>query len=246
MVLAIPGGRGLFSILQTGFRYSDRHRICIDSHLRAQLDDFELLSQDLSNRPTRLAEIIPDALAAIGPVDASGQGMGGVWFTVDHQPIVWRARFPPDIQSRLVSFDNPTGDLTNSDFELAGVVAHQDILAQHFDVRDCTIGILNDNTPAISRSKRQSITTRDAAAYLLRTSSLHQRHFRYNATFDHIAGKANPMADDASRLFKLSNHAFLSHFNQHYPQPLPWMLCPLRPAMHSALISALRLTRVDP
>jgi len=246
MVLAIPGGRGLFSILQTGFRYSDRHRIRIDSHLRAQLDDFELLSKDLGNRPTRLAEIIPDAVAAIGAVDASGTGMGGVWFTVEHRPIVWRARFPPDIQSRLVSFDNPSGDLTNSDFELTGVVAHQDVLAQHHDVRECTIGILNDNTLAISRSKRKSVTTRDAAAYLLRTSSLHQRHFRYNATFDHIAGKSNPMADDASRLFHLSNRAFLSHFTQHYPQPLPWKLCLLRPAMNSALISALRTTRVDP
>lgn len=64
MVLAIPGGRGLFSILQTGFTYTDRNRIKIDHHIRAQLADFEALAHDLVHRPTRLAEVIPDADAA--------------------------------------------------------------------------------------------------------------------------------------------------------------------------------------
>jgi hypothetical protein len=64
--------------------------------------------------------------------------MGGTWFTVGQRPLVWRHPFPPDIVSRLVSFANPTGDLTNSDFELVGVVAHQDILAQEHDVREAS------------------------------------------------------------------------------------------------------------
>ena len=246
MVLAIPGGRGLFSVLQTGFRHSDKHRIQLDAGIRAQLDDFEALATDLGSRPTRLAEIVPDAFGAIGPVDASGQGMGGAWFTVDHRPLVWRQRFPPDIVSRLVSSSNPGGDLTNSDFELTGVVAHQDIIAQAHDVREATLAVLNDNTPAISRSTRGSVTSRDPVAYLLRLSSLHQRHFRYLATFDHISGVANPMADDASRLWHLTDAEFLSHFEQNYPQDQPWQLCSLRPAMNSALISALRRQRAAP
>ena len=172
MVLAIPGGRGLFSILQTGFRFSDCSRVRIDAAMRAQLDDFECLTTDIGSRPTRLAEIVPDAVTGLGSVDAAGAGMGGVWFTPHGVPLVWRARFPADIQQRLVSWTNPTGDLTNSDFELASVVTHQDVLAQAYDVREATVAVLNDNTPAVSRSKKGSITSRDAAAYLLRLSSL--------------------------------------------------------------------------
>ncbi len=246
MVIAIPGGRGLFSILQTGLRHADRCRVRLDSHMHAQLDDFESLVLDLASRPTRLSELISDALAAIGAVDASGKGMGGVWFTMEEQPLVWREPFPDSIVQRLVSDRNPSGDLTNSDFELAGVVGHQDILAQEFDIREASISALNDNTPAVSRSTKRSITSRDSAAYLLRVSSLHQRHHRYNADFQHISGTANAMADDASRLFRLTNTEFLHYFEQTYPQPLPWKLCHLTPGMRSALIFALDKTRVAP
>jgi len=173
MVIAIPGSKGFFSILQTGFQYANRHHIRLDEQMHAKLDDFETLVLDLASRPTRLAELISDALSAIGSVDASGRGMGGVWFTRDEQPIVWHEPFPDDIVCWLVSDDNPSGDLTNSDFKLTGIVAHQDILAQHFDVREASVSILNDNTPAVSRSTRGSITTRHISAYLLQISSLH-------------------------------------------------------------------------
>jgi hypothetical protein len=245
MVLAIPGGRGLFSALQEGFRHSDRFRIKINRHVRAQLDDMEALARDLGTRPTRLAEIVPDTPLAIGACDAAGTGMGGVWFSLDLAPLVWREPFPQDIQDRLVSSNNPTGDLTNSDFELAGVVGHQDVIAQHWDVREATISLLNDNSPAISRSSKGSVTSNKSAAYLLRLSSMHQRHHRYLAVYDHIAGPANAMADDCSRLWHLSDAAFLAYFNQTYPQPKPWRFVNLRPAMNSALISALNTTSAD-
>jgi hypothetical protein len=246
MVLAIPGGRGLFSILQTGFRYSDRSRIRLDKAMRAQLDDFETLAHEVISRPTRLGEIVPDALSAIGACDASGHGMGGVAFAPNHPPLVWRAMFPSGIQHQLISGSNPTGDLTNSDFELVSVLAQQDVMAQHFDLREKTASILNDNTPAVSRAMRGSVTSTSAVAYLLRLGSLHQRHHRYLITYDHIPGVANAMADDASRLFHLSDTAFLAHFEQHYPQTLPWHLCHLRSEMHSSLICGLRSERPEP
>ena len=239
MVLAIPGGKGLFSILQTGFTYTECHCIKLDSHMHAQLDDLELLTLNLGLCPTHLAELIADAIAAIGAVDASGLGMGSVWLTVYHRPLVWCQPFPPDIISHLVSDSNPPSNLTNSDFETAGMVTHQDILAQEHDIQEASISILNDNNPAISHATKCLVTLHDAAAYLLWISSLHQCHFHYNIDFQHISGLANTMADDGSRLFKLSDAAFLAHFEQHYPQPLPWKLCHLWPEMNSALISAL-------
>ena len=66
MVLAIPGGRGLFSTLQSGFRYCDQHRIRVTPAVRAQLSDFEELARSVADRPTRLAEIVPDIPTFLG------------------------------------------------------------------------------------------------------------------------------------------------------------------------------------
>lgn len=138
------------------------------------MDDFESLVLGLAAHPTQLAEINTDSLATIGLVDVSGQGMGGMWFTMDGDPLFWREHFPDDIIAHLVSSSDHSGDLINSDFELMGIVAHQDILDQQYDVHEASISILNDNTPAVSHSTKGSITSRDPAAYLLCISSLHQ------------------------------------------------------------------------
>ena len=54
------------------------------------------------------------------------------------------------------------------------------------------------------------------------------------------------MADDASRLFSLSNSELLTHFNTSYPQNQPWSIYSLRPEMLSALTMALLNKRSDP
>jgi hypothetical protein len=40
--------------------------------------------------------------------------------------------------------------------------------------------------------------------------------------YDHIAGAANAIADDASHLWLMSDSQLLSHFQQTYPQSQPW------------------------
>ena len=47
------------------------------------------------------------------------------------------------------------------------------------------------------------------------------------------------MADDASRLWNLSDKELIAHFNLTYPLVRSWKLAALRPRMHSALISSL-------
>jgi hypothetical protein len=281
MLLGIPGAQGLFSVLQEAFRHTTDNRVRLSSAVHAFLDDFRWLAQDLTSRPTRLAEILPQDPAAVGAVDAAGAGMGGVWYVEStaprrqrdhppsdtgqplaptdasahlpsspssvtlasvaqqHAPILWRQPFPLAIQRKLVSFTNPTGTVTNSDLELAGVIAHQDVLAQAFDVRESTTATLCDNTPAVFWSRKGSTTTLTAPAYLLRLSSLHQRFHRYRPEISHIPGVVNQMADDCSRLWHLSDSQLLAHFNLHYPQPLSWQMCHLSAEMNSALILAL-------
>ena len=79
MSVGIPGSKGLFSALQEAFTHADKNRIRITKEMADMLLDFELLAKDLSHRPTALAEIVPDHPVAVGPRDASGEGMGGVW-----------------------------------------------------------------------------------------------------------------------------------------------------------------------
>jgi len=100
--------------------------------------------------------------------------MGGVLFAEGHAPCLWRAPFPEDIQEHIVSFDNPHGDITNSDLEQAGVLAQADIANITFDLRDRTLATLNDNTAAISRNKKGTISSDQAAAYLCHLESVHR------------------------------------------------------------------------
>jgi hypothetical protein len=259
MAIALPGARGLFSLLQEALRHQADRRIRLNAGIHDCLEDFRWLLTDLGGRPTRFFEIVPQSKPELlGACDASGLGMGGVWFassttlpgrtaihgcegessggpersplqpgTTQLPPILWRAQFPPDISARLVSDHNPTGDITNSDLELAASIITKDIAAQHFDIRERTISNGSDNTPTVYWQRKGSTTTTSAPAYLLRAQALHQRYHRYNSSEYYIPGPANSMADDASRLLSLSSHQLVSHFNRTYPQPTPWVFASL-------------------
>ena len=247
MSIGIPGSRGLFSLLQEGLRHSDKYRIRITPQMHDMLADFEHLTQSLATRPTEIAELVPDHPVTVGTHDASGTGMGGVWLpSTTHSnipPLLWRAQFPAHIQARLVSTDNPTGDINNSHLELAGLLAQQDIIAQHVNLHGRTIVPLGDNIPRVVWHHKHSTTTTGPAAYLLRLNSIHQRHYRYVSKPAYIPGPANVMADDCSRRWDLSDSQLLAYFNSVYPQAQPWQLVPLRPAMLSSLTSALQMQR---
>ena len=263
MSLAIPGSsKGCFSFLQHALRPNAR-RIKITSAVRDQLRDFLwLLAEDVAARPTHLAEIVPTPPSYFGAMDAAKQGMGGVWFPPGpavplaispytahrlQQPCLWRSPFPLTVQQDLVSFKNPNGTVTNSDLELTGTIAHDDILACAVPVAHLATCSLSDNTPAVAWRTKGSTTTTGAAVYLLQVSSLHQRHFRYDKPeLHHIPGTINQMADDCSRLWHLSDSQLLHYFNSNYPQEKSWKMLHLRPEMNSALISSLHKKRSPP
>ena len=154
MGLVVPGSMGLFGTLQLGLSNLDKHHIKITCFLRDHLSDFEALAQDISLRPMRLAEVVLDYPLVIGSVDAAKLGMGGVLFTSGHPPTLWCAAFPPEIREHLVSFENPSGDLTNSDLEQAGILAQEDVAASLYDLQELTLLTLNDNSTAISQTGR--------------------------------------------------------------------------------------------
>ena len=248
MSLAVPGLRGLFSLMQEAFRSEHRKRIRLTAGLHDFLDDIRHLVADLTHRPTRYRELVPTDPVVIGASDAAGPGMGGVFFHKQGgqtKAYLWRKPFPDSVQRNLVSYENPTGTITNSDLELAGTIGQADMIVTTVDCRERTIHTATDNTPALSWQLKGSATTTGPAAYLLRLQALHQRHHRYLGKYSHISGPLNQMADDTSRLWKLSNEELLSHFNASYPQETPWTMLQLSNKLDSSLISALHRTRPD-
>ena len=226
MVLGIPGGQGLFSQLQVALtRRSDKHRVRLHQGAQDAQRDFLHLAKDLANRPTRIAELFPTVPAHhTGACNAARNGMGGVWLPQPHSlepPLVWRHPFPEHIQSALVSFDNPAGTITNSDLELAGTVAQAAVLAANKDLRETTLAICTDNTPALAWQGRGAKTTTGPASYLLRLAALQQRQFRYVVQHSYIPGPANHLANIASPRFDLSDTALLSHLNSVAPHSQP-------------------------
>ena len=244
MSIAIPGSRGLFSLLQEALRHREqsRPRIRLTKDVHRVLDDFRWLAKDIASRPTRLAELLPNAPRVLGACDAAGTGMGGVFFvpTRDgYESFLWRAPFPPHIQADLVSFRNPHGSINNSDLELCGNIAHHDALARTADVREKTIWTASDNTANVYWLRKGSTTTTGPPAHLLRIQAHHQRYHRYVPLHDYIPGPANEMADLCSRAWHLTDSQLLSHFNSHYPQTKCWRVCQPNSDTLSALTSAL-------
>eukprot|EP00804_Cyclotella_cryptica_P027344 CCRYP_016217-RA/>CCRYP_016217-RA protein AED:0.34 eAED:0.34 QI:0/-1/0/1/-1/1/1/0/129 len=98
---------------------------------------------NIASRPTRIAELVPLDPAAEGHHDASGSGVGGIWFPSatlvsrsgyhSLKPLLWRHQWP-DYIKQLVTEVNPNGTITNSDLELAGGLLHLEALTQAFDV----------------------------------------------------------------------------------------------------------------
>jgi hypothetical protein len=87
MSIAIPGSRGLFSLLHEALRHQEPGaRIRLSRGVHDCLDDFRWTSNDLAARPTRLYEIVPQTHPELlGAQDACGHGMGRAWFPVSQQ-----------------------------------------------------------------------------------------------------------------------------------------------------------------
>jgi hypothetical protein len=253
MSLALPGSEGLFAPFQaalTKATATSQQRIRVTRPVRDALADWEWLAANIFSRPTSIAEVVRKPVSLIGACDASAAGMGGIWLdpSSNSHPLCWRAKFPESLTANLVSFDNPDGTITNSDLELAAVVAQHDILSNQAPaaVLHQNIAVLSDNTPTVAWALRGSVSHNNPSAYLLRLLALHRRHYRYTSLIAHVPGRHNSIADDCSRLWHLSDNEFLAHLSLAYPQEKSWQLCPLRPGTSSALTSALCKQRLKP
>ena len=152
--IILPAARGFFTPVNAAMRGSPKSvGLGANSEVRAALEDMCTLLHLLSSWPTHVRELVPDMPHYVGYHDAAAAGAGGVWFSLTNNmpPFIWRSAFPPDIESEVVSDDNPDGRLTNSDLKLAAeVLAVGVLLATAPEVKHIPLGTLCDNTPTVS------------------------------------------------------------------------------------------------
>jgi len=219
MALAIPGAGYLFSTLQHPLTAQpNSHRIRLSALTRATLADWCSLADHLASQPTNIITLIPTAPSYVGACDASGSGMGGVWFPTTlarggTAPLIWRTAFPTSITASLCTHDNPTGSVTNSDLELLAIVSHIQHLQQHRDLSNDTLLLGSDNSAAVAWCNKQSTTTTGPAAFLLRHLGLLSRRAQLCPRVVFVPGSSNTIADFLSRSFHLSDDMVAHHLS---------------------------------
>ena len=249
--MGLPGGKGLFSPIFNAM-LGDPAFITMSSHLRQVLKDWICLLRQMATRPTSVLELVPGYPAYIGYVDACKYGMGGVWLSGEQNlhPTVWRFPFPSDIQQRLSSSSNKTGDITINDLEMAALLTHFLVL-EHISptsLKFTTVAIFSDNTPTVAWAYRLQSSKSIVAGHLLRALAIRQHVHQVSPLLAvSIEGENNAMADVASRSFRLpsftnSSSPFLTTFDQQFPLPQTgsWNQFHLPGAVSSKVISSLR------
>ena len=259
----LPAARGFFTPLNFAMRGNPATiGLGAASEARAALADLISLMKMLSLRPTHVNELVADMPHYAGYHDAAAEGAGGVWFSLrdNMPPSVWRERFPLDIETDIITDDNPSGSITNSDLELAAeVLAIGVILASAPTIMHAPLGTLCDNTPTVSWvEKMASKAATPTAGRLLRGLAfmLHCHHAGPLITV-HVPGTDNVMADIASRPTKaqqlfhcptaLTDSAFCSAFDAAFPLPDDqlWTLALSPPWVRFNVFETLRGKRLE-
>ena len=129
--------------------------------------------------------------------------------------------------ARLVTADNPVGDITISDLEMAAEVLGFLVLEACTPLRWKHVGVCSDNTATVAWQRRGASKRSAIANRLLRVLAIRQRVNRASPLVTrHLAGVRNHLGDIPLRSFgyKAEWHFendldFLSFFNETFPLP---------------------------
>ena len=227
----IPAGLGLMSPCNKILALKPTTVFLQQNHpLRTAISDIRTLLKESVAAPTKCKELIGGWPHYIGYTDASGVGFGGIIIGEDAEvsPTVFRGKWPPDIQSELVSRTNRGGTLSINDLELAGLLLTWLVMEEICPtVTERNVALFSDNQPSVHWVDRMATRNSAVGAQLLRALTFRLKLNRCcPLTPVHVAGKENSMADVASRSFGTptqwfcSSDANFSHlFNTLFPLP---------------------------
>ena len=149
----MPAGQGLLGPIDAALR-TTKHWLMIQSNkaLCSALSDFGILLHIIASRPSHCQEFIADSPGYIDFCDASSYGAGGIWFsgTKALHPVIWHIPWPLKIHTAIVSFQNPSGSISNSDLEMAGMLLHYIFLEHIVPLWHVHIAASCDNTLTVS------------------------------------------------------------------------------------------------
>jgi len=223
---ALPLGKPTLSMLSSYIRSLttlNKHWITPPDSIKQLLRDWIAFIQLQQMKPLDVRQLVPQTPSTWGCCDASGWGIGGVWFslTADFPPVVWFVQWPDDIRNQLKTRDNPSGSFSMALFEMAGFFFHWLVL-EHLQpsLEHHTAKIWCDNMATVSWATKLRSGTDPIAARILRVLA-----YRINATgaspflTEYINTATNKMADMASREHSPDPATFLTEFNLAFPPP---------------------------
>ena len=145
--------------------------------VKVALQDWRQLLRESTKEPTHVKELVAGEASYKGTLDASGEGAGSVWVpgTKELALIVWRYKWPQEVRDRLVSERNPTGDITNSDLEMAAEVLGWLVLEACVPLKHEHVGVCSDNMPTVSWATRWASRRSRIANRLLRVLATRMR-----------------------------------------------------------------------
>jgi hypothetical protein len=111
----------------------------------------------------------------MGYSDASGLGGGGVWSApnYDGTNLLWCFKWPSDIQDNLISFENLTGGVTNSDLELVAPILHEATFPEVCKLSSWYAPLTGSNdTPNVAWTFKEIAAINPVVANLLRICSI--------------------------------------------------------------------------
>ena len=219
MHLAVPGAIGHFFFIQEALaKAGTASKDYLSKAFHREIAHWQRLSTNSLARPHFLEEVVRCLPTALGFCDASGAGAGRIWIDPDGtgKNFVWRLQWPEDIVADLVTWENPTRGITNSDLELSALLLQESLFhlacSRHAWHAPSTGSV---NTPTVNWCFREASTVNPVVADLLRVrAELNSRALLTPSIFYH-PGPLSTMADDVSRRFYLPDNNLLSFFGRN-------------------------------
>ena len=250
----IPAGKGLLSpfykILAKQPKFVFLHR---NKRVLQALKECRTFLHDSISTPTKCNTLVTAWPDYVGIKDASKQGVGGIIIGENKAvpPTVFRLQWPEDIKQNVVSKANPTGTITNSDLEMAGLMLLWLVMeAVCPSLNGAHVALFSDNSPTVHWVERLASRHSDVAMQLIRALALRLKTQNASPlTPLHIAGVQNAMTDIPSRSFGSipkwhcpTDSHLLTMFNSMFPLPsqASWNVFQISSAISTRVISILR------
>ncbi len=105
----------------------------------------------MAARPTLRTDLVLAVVDFHGYCNACKTRAGEVWLGANRAllPIVWQLYFPVSNQEAMISQTNPTGHISNSNLEMAGMLCQWLVLKHVVDLKHAHVVVRCDNTPTI-------------------------------------------------------------------------------------------------